>query len=228
MATHNTHERSLALTLVSGAWFVKPDFLDSSAEAGCFVDPAPFEVFGDKFEMKGDSKQLHMNVMRTWRLKREKQEAPFAGGSFVPSLPSCLSLVSCPASCSVSDSISQAALHMGHICPLALISAGRLTTVHAGWVVGSMGDHKIMKRETFTRLVELGGGKVLQLDSDNMSIEGLTILVLGENKELSHMVASELIKLRIPCVHDRFICDYIFMRKEFSDSFRPEYSHFPY
>ena len=140
----------------------------------------------------------------------------------------CLALVSCPASCSVSDSISQAALHMGHICPLALLSAGRLTTVHAGWVVGSIGEHKIMKRETFTRLVELGGGKVLQLDSDNLSTEGLTILVLGENKELSHVVASELTKSKIPCVADRFICDFIFMRKEFSDSFSAEYSHLQY
>lgn len=146
---------------IAGAWFITPEYITMSAEAGKLIDPTPYEIYGLGFEMKGSSKQLKLDRFRFWRQKRENSESPFQG-----------------------------------------------------WVVATLGNHKTLPCETLRRLIQGGGGRLVEL-SPELTLEGLKLVVLGDTEnEKDSALFERLTASRIPCVRDTFICDFILLDQD--------------
>eukprot|EP00656_Telonema_subtile_P034417 TRINITY_DN38501_c0_g1_i2.p1 TRINITY_DN38501_c0_g1~~TRINITY_DN38501_c0_g1_i2.p1 ORF type:complete len:480 (-),score=85.84 TRINITY_DN38501_c0_g1_i2:215-1654(-) len=158
---------------IAGAWFVKPQFILMSAQAGKLIDPTPYEVYNAGYEMKGNTKQLKLDSFRFWRQKHEKSELPFEG-----------------------------------------------------WTVATLGKTKTLPPATLHRLIQSGGGRLVELNS-TQEMELLTIVVLGEDIDLQDPLVKRLAEFHVPSVRDRFICDFVLLKLELSDASSKAYSLLP-
>eukprot|EP00658_Telonema_sp_P-2_P079863 TRINITY_DN7837_c0_g1_i4.p1 TRINITY_DN7837_c0_g1~~TRINITY_DN7837_c0_g1_i4.p1 ORF type:complete len:555 (-),score=113.78 TRINITY_DN7837_c0_g1_i4:395-2059(-) len=153
-----------------GVWFVRPEWLVASANAGTWLDPEPYEVHSDGYQVKSGQKQIKMDVLRSWRqLRQNQRREPFDG-----------------------------------------------------WRVSVLGaELKALGRVGVLRkLIQGGGGELIEFDPETVGT--LTLLVLGEDVDIMHDSYCELVKTLvasgIPCVRDRFVCDFIFLGLPLSEA----------